>query len=83
MAVPMEKGGEMETLASRASMKDLIVRHPPEIQRFLNKCVTVCFGNLRRTDQTTHWIVTLDDISSRSKTCSVSPLKERGDGKGD
>lgn len=76
MAVPMEKGGELEALASTTSIKNLIARHPQEIQPLLNKWTTVCFGTLRRTNQATHQIVTTDDIPVRSKAYRVSPLKK-------
>ncbi len=66
MAVPTEKGGELEIMASVTNVKDIIARHPPEIQPLLKKWATVCSGSLGKTNQATHRIITTDDIPIRS-----------------
>ncbi len=76
MAVPTEKGGELEIMVSATNVKDIIARHPPEIQPLLNKWATVCSGSLGKTNQATHRIITMDDIPMRSKIYRVSPLKK-------
>ncbi|RXN23822.1 Transposon Ty3-I Gag-Pol [Labeo rohita] len=76
-AVPVDNRGELESLASAASTKDIIARNPPEIQPLLNKWATICSGSLGRTNQATHRIITTDDIPIRSKAYRVSPLKKK------
>ncbi|KAL0196733.1 hypothetical protein M9458_005273, partial [Cirrhinus mrigala] len=77
MAMPVDNRGELETLASATSTKDIIARNPPEIQPLLNKWATVCSGSLGRTNQATHRIITTDDVPIRSKAYRVSPLKKK------
>lgn len=67
MAVQKNEAEEPETLVLATDMKDLIARHPPEVHPLLTTWTTVCSETLGRTNQTTHRIITTDDIPVRSK----------------
>lgn len=76
MVMQKEEAEEPEALTEANRTRDILARHPAEVQPLLIKWMTICSGTLGRTNQATHHITTMDEIPVRSKAYRVSPLKK-------